>query len=243
MFSLDEAFLDLSDFENPIKIAKEIKEKIKKETGLTASVGVAPNKLLAKIASDLDKPDGFTVIPKEDVEKILDKLPVRKLWGVGKKTEEKLKKMGIETVKQLKEVPIQRLLREFGKAWGYMLYKYARGIDDSEVVCYRERKSLSREITFQEDIEDKKKLQKVLKNIAQEISERLYRDRIGARTVTLKIRFEDFQTITKSYTFERGLTTYEEIINVAVFLLDRVKIKKKIRLLGIRLSNLVRFFK
>jgi len=243
MFSLDEAFVDLSGFKNPIKTAKEIKRRIKKETGLSLSIGVAPNKLLAKIASDFNKPDGFTVVTEKNKEKFLENLPVRKLWGVGKKTEERLKALGVERIKDLKRLSLQELIKRFGNAWGYMLYRHARGIDDTPVAPFRERKSISREVTFQYDIKNRTKIEKIIKEIAEDLGKWLEEKNLRIRTITLKIRFKDFKTLTKSCTFDKPINKKEEVVNGSILILKNVKIEKKVRLLGVRLSNFIKTWK
>ncbi len=152
---IDEVFLDISSINRPPEdIAKEIKKRIKEETDLNCSIGIAPNKLLAKIASDLDKPDGLTIITEEDIEKRIWPLPVRKLWGVGPKTQTYLKeKMGIKTIGELATLPLERLLGEFGQSYGNYLYEASRGIDESLLVTHWEPKSISKETTFQRDID------------------------------------------------------------------------------------------
>ncbi len=152
---IDEVFLDISSINRPPEdIAKEIKKRIKEETDLNCSIGIAPNKLLAKIASDLDKPDGLTIITEEDIEKRIWPLPVRKLWGVGPKTQTYLKeKMGIKTIGELATLPLERLLGELGQSYGNYLYEASRGIDESLLVTHWEPKSISKETTFQRDID------------------------------------------------------------------------------------------
>lgn len=151
---IDEAFLDISQIDKPPEeIAKEIKLAIKQETGLTCSIGIAPNKLLAKIASDMQKPDGLTIIVKDDIENRIWTLPARKLWGVGPKTEAYLREMGIETIGALASLSLEKLLEKFGNSYGKYLYEASRGIDDSPLITHWEPKSTSREVTFQRDID------------------------------------------------------------------------------------------
>lgn len=149
---IDEAFLDISEIDRPSEeIAQEIKNRIREETGLTCSIGVASNKLLAKIASDMQKPDGLTIIKEEDIEGRIWPLPVRKLWGVGPKTEESLKKIGIHTIGELASMPLDRLVENFGESYGNYLYEASKGRDESPLVTHWEPKSVSRETTFQTD--------------------------------------------------------------------------------------------
>src|SRR5574337_212522 len=167
---IDEAFLDISHIDKPSEeIAKEIKLKIIDETGLTCSIGIAPNKLLAKIASDMQKPDGLTIITEHDIESRIWPLPVRKLWGVGPKTEARLKEMSIETIGQLASLPMDRLIERFGNSFGRYLYEASRGIDESPLITHWEPKSMSREITFEYDVSDWQVLAKILVNLTRDV--------------------------------------------------------------------------
>lgn len=237
--SLDEAFLDVSHIERaPVDIARDIKKKIKEETGLTASIGIGPNKLIAKIASDMDKPDGLTEIKKEDIPAKIFPLPVSRLWGVGKKTEKRLQEMGIYTIGDLAHTPLERLILTFGKIIGYSLYQHAHGIDYSPVITTWERKSISREVTYQRDMQDMEVIKHTITYLAQDISTSLMEEGYRGRTVTLKIRFKDFTTHTRSKTLPCYIFTDEKIRDIAYELLSRFKWDKKVRLVGIRISNL-----
>jgi DNA polymerase-4 len=238
---IDEAFLDISDIDKPSEeIAREIKKKIKDSTELTCSIGIATNKLLAKIASDMQKPDGLTIMTEKDIESRIWPLSVRKLWGVGPKTEAYLRGKGINTIGELASIPLKDLTEEFGNSYGSYLYYASKGIDESPIVTHWEPKSTSREVTFERDIE---KWQEIAGNIAQlsrEVADDLRKSGYKGRTVTLKIRFSDFKTITRAKTLPEPTYSVDEIRKAAFDCLGRVEISKRIRLLGVRVSNLVK---
>ena len=242
--SLDEAFLDVTGskrlFGPAERIGREIKRRIFEELGLTCSVGLAPNKFLAKLASDHQKPDGFTVIRPEDVEAFLRDLPIEKLWGVGPATARKLREMGLQTVGDLRYVSKEELIGRFGR-WGLRLWELARGIDDRPVVPEREPKSLSRETTFPRDIYDDRGLERVLARLAQKVAEDLREEKRQARTVQIKVRFADFVTITRRFTLPEPTDSCGLIQEVALRLLrERVARRGRgVRLLGVGVSNLV----
>ena len=202
--SLDEAFLDVTGslrlFGGAEKIGRAIKNQIREKLHLVASVGIAPNKFLAKLASDLEKPDGFVIIAEQDKQQILDPLPVARIWGVGKVTQKALKSQGIGTIKQLRETPSEILSGIFGEQAEHVL-RLAQGIDDRPVESSREAKSISSERTFATDITDKKVLLNVLLGQVEDVAHRLRMNDLEAKTITLKLRYEDFRTITRSRTF------------------------------------------
>jgi DNA polymerase-4 len=238
---IDEAFLDISAIDKPSEdISQGIKKDIKDETGLTCSIGIAPNKLLAKIASDMDKPDGLTVIMPEDVLCILKPLPVRKLWGIGPKTEKYLKDMGIETVGELVSLSIDRLVDSFGSSYGNYLYHASRGIDDSPLITAWEPKSISRETTFQKDMANWQFIAKTLADLTREVVTDMKDSSFKARTVTVKVRFSDFETVTRATTIPHATDREEEIRKAAFASLKRVELKKRVRLVGMRASHLER---
>jgi DNA polymerase-4 len=205
---------------------------------LTCSIGVAPNKLLAKIASDMNKPDGLTVILAEDVLLILKPLPVRKLWGIGPKTEKYLKDMGIETVGELASLSMDRLVDSFGSSYGNYLYHASRGIDDSPLITEWEPKSISRETTFQKDIANWQFIAKTLADLTREVVTDMKDSSFKARTVTIKVRFSDFETVTRATTVPHATDNDEEIRKAAFACLKRVELKKRVRLIGMRASHL-----
>ena len=208
--SIDEAFLDVTGciklFGSAETIGKRIKSDIKEKTGLTASVGIAPNKFLAKLASDLEKPDGFVVITEENKQQILDPLPVSKIWGIGKVTNKSLENIGIKTIEQLRTTPVSTLSQVF-KNQAEDILRLAQGIDDREVETVHETKSISAEETFSTDIIEKDVLISVLQSQVEEVSQRLRAEKLQCRTITLKLRYGDFRTITRSNTFEPTNTT------------------------------------
>jgi DNA polymerase-4 len=241
--SLDEAFLDVTDSTNlfgPAEaIGRAIKSRIKEQTHLTASVGVAPNKFLAKLASDLRKPDGFVVITEGNKQEILDPLPVGKIWGVGKVTEQALRSHGIATIAQLRAAPPQELEGIVGSA-ATELVKLARGEDDRAVEPDRERKSLSSEQTFATDIGQAEVLSRVLLEEVEEVAERLRRHQLKARTVTLKLRYGDFRTVTRSETLREATNLTKPLWEAAERLLCQWQTRSggPLRLLGCAASGL-----
>ncbi len=237
---IDEAFLDISDVKGTSEeIASEIKKKVHAATGLTCSIGIAQNKLLAKIASDMKKPDGLTLIDEKDIADCIWPLTVRKLWGVGPKTEAHLKVLQINTIGDLAAQPIEALVEEFGTAYGSFLHSASRGIDDSELVTHWEPKSSSRETTFQTDIDNWQQIAKHLADLSREVSKDLKRSGYKGKTVTIKIRFSDFKTVTRAKTLEHATDVLEEIRKAAFDCLGRVELKgKKVRLIGVRAGNL-----
>jgi DNA polymerase-4 len=238
---IDEAFLDITDIHEPSQeISKEIKKRIGEYTGLTCSIGIAPNKLLAKIASDLQKPDGLTIITEADVESLIWPLPVRKLWGVGPKMEAYLKGIGIMTIGELAATSIDDLHRHFGKSYGNYLFEASRGIDESPLVTHWEPKSTSREVTFQSDIINWQELARNVADLTREVVEDIRSRTCRCRTVTVKMRFNDFRTLTRAKTLPGYSDSLEEIRKAAFDCLNRFEIKKKVRLLGVRLSGFER---
>jgi len=235
---IDEAFLDITEVDKPSEeISQEIKKRIREETGLTCSIGIAPNKLLAKIASDLDKPDGLTIVTRADIESLIWPLPVRKLWGVGPKTEAYLRSIGIMTIGELAASSLDDLLGHFGQSYGTYLYEASRGIDESPLVTHWEPKSTSREVTFQTDINKWQELARNVAELTREVVEDIRSREFTCRTVTVKMRFNDFKTLTRAKTLPGYSDSLEEIRKAAFDCLNRFEIRKKVRLLGVRLSG------
>jgi len=235
---IDEAYLDVTDI--PVtneEITGRIKDGIKEKTGLTCSIGIAPNKLLAKIASDMQKPDGVTVLMEADVETKLWPLPVRKLYGIGPKTEEHLKKVGIDTIGQLAALPIEKLLEHFGNSYGHYLYDASRAIDDSPLITHWEPRSMSRETTFQDDVKNWQVIAGTLADLTRDVHADMKEHGYKARTITIKIRFSDFETFTRAMTISDYTDSEEEIRKAAFACLKRIELKKKVRLVGVRASN------
>ena len=236
---IDEAFLDISSIDRPSEeIAKEIKKRIKDETDLACSIGIAPNKLLAKIASDMQKPDGLTIIVEDDIQTRIWPLSVRKLWGVGPKTEAYLKEKGVQTIGDLASLSLDRLIEEFGQSYGNYLYESSRGIDESPLVTHWEPKSISRETTFQRDVDNWQVIAKTLAELTREVVINMKEEDYQGRTVTVKIRFNDFKTYTRAKTLDEFADSSEEIRRAAFDCLGRLELKKKVRLIGVRVSNL-----
>jgi DNA polymerase-4 len=236
---IDEAFLDISSIDRPSdEIAREIKRRIKEAIDLTCSIGIAPNKLLSKIASDLEKPDGLTIVTEKDIEARIWPLPARKLWGVGPKTEAYLKEMGIKTIGELAALDPERLIEEFGQSYGNYLYEASRGIDESEIVTHWEPKSISRETTFQRDIDQWQLIAKNLVELIQGVVASMKEEGYRGRTVTVKVRFNDFKTCTRAKSLDEFMDSEPEIRRAAFDCLSRFELKKKVRLIGFRVSNL-----
>ncbi|HHT9119622.1 MAG TPA: DNA polymerase IV [Candidatus Hypogeohydataceae bacterium YC41] len=242
--SVDEAFLDVTDiardFAEAVEIGKQVKKKIKAETGLTASVGVATNKFLAKLASGLKKPDGFVVITDEEKENILKDLPVSEILGVGKVTEKALHAMGISTIGQLWPIPQEELVERFGKL-GRVLYYLSRGIDNSPVVTVWEPKSVARSCTFERDIKDLRVIRRQLYDLTEDVVKQLKEMNLRAKTITIKVRYSNFRTITRSITIDTPTDLLSAVWHYADMLLrEKVELKDRaIRLIGVSLSSLV----
>ena len=235
--SIDEAFLDITGMgqlaASPRAYAQRIKQAIYEETGLVASVGIAPNKFLAKLASDLQKPDGLVIIPPDRVREILWPLPIRRLWGVGKKTAEKLQNMGYETVGQIAQAEQSGLQKAFGPKLAAQLAALANGQDDRKVEPMREAKSIGKEITFPEDLRSLEQAEHELLELAEKVGWRLRIAGVQARTVQLKVRLGDFTTYTRSRTLSEA-TCYDEVLYAtAKDLLRELKITSGFRLLGV----------
>lgn len=238
--SLDEAFLDVTGtdrlFGAPLALARTIKRRIRDEVQLTASAGVAPNKFLAKLASDLGKPDGLVEVRPGEEAAFLRDLPVERLWGVGRVTAGELRRMGIGTIGQLARVPVGLLERRFGKT-GVRLRELAWGRDDRSVEPSAPPKSMGAEETFSQDHRDLERLRATLRIQAERVARELRAEGYAGRTVTLKLRFADFRTITRSLT---GEPTQEEleIFRRACSLLQRVPLAQPVRLTGVSVSGL-----
>ncbi|HEY9044546.1 MAG TPA: DNA polymerase IV [Ohtaekwangia sp.] len=239
--SLDEAYLDVTEDKqaigSAIEIATQIKQAIKDELQLTASAGVSINKFVAKIASDMQKPDGLTFIGPSRIQSFMENLGVEKFFGVGKVTAAKMKSMGLHTGADLKKLSEDELIKNFGKA-GRFFYKIVRGQDDRLVQPHRETKSVGAEDTFPYDLAEPEEMHVELEKIAPVVSERLRRHHLKGRTITLKIKYSDFKLITRSQSFTQGIDDLETIVSTVKNLLASVDMKeKKVRLLGISLSN------
>lgn len=240
--SIDEAFLDITGslklLGNAETIGKRMKVQIKNECKLTASVGIATSKFIAKIASDLKKPDGFVIVKPGDEKAFLAELPISKMWGVGKKTEQTLKALGIETIGQIAACSELFLSKKFGK-WGSALWKLSQGIDERPVSTGSLRKSISQERTFDEDVANEDLIEKTLFYLSEEVARLMRKERIKGRTVTLKLRLEDFTTFTRSKTLSTFIDSPQLLRGITVQLYrEYEKNNKKVRLLGISVSQL-----
>ena len=239
--SLDEAFLDVTENKKGmllgVDIAREIKQRIRETTGLTASAGVSYCKFLAKIASDWRKPDGLTVVHPDKALDFIAQLKVEKIWGVGQKTAGRLHRMGVFTGLDLRNMPLSRLTQEFGKI-GQVFYDFSRGIDNRPVVSEWERKSVSCERTFEADISDNAAVTIHLYHTVLELVRRIEKNSFEGRTLTLKVKFLDFQQITRSITVDHTLRTKDDILPLAKQLMAEVEYHSHpIRLLGLGVSN------
>ena len=239
--SIDEAFLDVTQsrraFGDGERIGRALKDAVRKETRLTASVGVATSKLVAKVASDMRKPDGLVVVPPGEEAAFLAPLPVRRLWGVGPKMEEQLARLGVATIGDLARVPTEKLERRFG-THGHDLVKLARGEDDREVLAETaEAKSLGAEHTYDEDTDDRPRLRATLMELSDTVARRLRAHGLQGRTVTLKYRDEAFHTVSRSETQTRGLDSSNALFAVAFRLFAAVHASSRVRLLGIYVSH------
>ena len=240
--SLDEAFLDVTQNHKGIRsatiIAQDIKKKIYDRTGkLTASAGVSFNKFLAKVASDINKPNGITVIPPDAADEFIDKLPIRKFFGVGKVTEERMLSLGIKSGADLKKFEKDQLIKLFGKSGGYY-YEISRGLDNRPVEPNRVRKSIGKETTLQEDIDDVDQIVEILETLSSKVENSLFKAEVKGRTITLKIKYFDFKSITRSITVDHKVENAVDIMKYVHQLLPKTKVgKKKVRLVGVSISN------
>ncbi len=242
-WGIDEAFLDVTskvkDYGEAETLAKEIKREITEKEHLTCSIGVGPNKLVAKIASDYQKPDGLTVVKDEEVEKFLAPLPARKLLWVGRKTEEKLKAMGINTIGDLAHHDPTVLTETFG-VMGTQMYLNAHGVDRSEVEPRTEVKSISHETTFEEDTADADVVLKTVDALSEEVCKEVLNQKLFFKTVTVKLRYENFETHTRSKTLPFISNRPQDLKKTARELIQvYLKPDRKVRLIGVRVSSFV----
>lgn len=240
--SVDEAFLDVSGctrlLGSPRKIALDIKNRISDELKLTASVGIAPNKFIAKIASDLEKPDGLVEVKPNEITQFLWPLPISKMWGVGKKSEKSLNLIGIKTIGDLAKMPQDVAVKKLGKA-GLHFWSLANGHDDRNVEPYTAAKSVSLENTFGEDVADEKVIHETIKALSDNVSRILRKKNYKGKTITLKIRLEDFSTFTRAHSYHEFIDSSKIISGTCLNLLSEFdRMGKKVRLLGVAVSNL-----
>ncbi len=239
--SLDEAFLDISGMGSQYPtlgaIGRAIKKEIYEKVHLVASVGIGPNKFLAKMASDMEKPDGLTIIPYGKEKEILAPLPVRRLWGVGEVTEKKLLAAGYRLIKDIQDADPRRLKDLLGNQ-GSFLQELAFGIDRRPIEADRQVKSIGDESTYDEDLTDRKAIEKEIAIHADIVAQRLRKHDLFARTISLKVRFASFKTVMRSLSLEEGTNLQEDIDRAALTLLSRIPVYEGIRLLGVTASNL-----
>jgi DNA polymerase IV len=241
--SLDEAYLDMtaavSDLEEAAQLAREIKWQIWEQTRLTASAGVSSCKFLAKIASDQQKPDGLTVIPPEEAPAFLAALPIEQFFGVGKVTAAKLRNLGIQTGADLKRLGEERLRELLGKH-GSQLYRFACGEDDRPVEPLRERKSVGKEVTLERDLRDRGEMERILENLSTQVERHLIELGIAGKTLTLKVRWSNFELVTRATSRAQGFQLAQEMLPVLRALLSGLADDKRaVRLLGVIISGLI----
>ncbi|WP_294189141.1 DNA polymerase IV [uncultured Clostridium sp.] len=236
--SIDEAYLDITNsrFNSGIEAANYIKSRVLKEIGLTISIGISYNKFLAKLASDWNKPNGIKIITKDMVPEILLPFPVSKIYGLGKKSAEKLNNMGIFLVKDLYDMPKEFYIEYLGKS-GLEIYDRIRGIDNREVEAQRDRKSYGREKTLKIDTKEKEDLLEYLYDFSKEISNQLIRENLEGKTITVKYKTEDFQSHTRSKTLNFYTNNYKDIYKVCEEIINNEEIKENIRLIGVTVSS------
>ena len=223
------------------EIARELKQAVRDATGLSCSIGLAPNKLIAKIASELDKPGGLAIVTEAEIEARLWPMPVRRLHGVGPKASAKLARLGIATIGELAQADPAWLAQHFGKANAAWMHDAARGRDDRAVVTFSEPQSMSRETTFERDlhaVRDRAQLTRIFTELCVELSDDLQRKRYASKTIGIKLRFENFKTVTRDNTLPAPTADAEQIRRAAGECLKRVDLTKRIRLLGVRAGNL-----
>jgi len=240
--SLDEAFLDVTAseklFGTAAEIAQKIKNDIKNECQLIASAGIAPNKFVAKIASDIDKPDGFVVVEQAKIQEFLDPLPIKRIWGVGKKTEQQLLGYGITTIYELRNQSPDWLIKQFGKS-GDHIFRLANGLDKRKVISDAKAKSISSETTFAVDVKEREVLLASLSQLSEQVASRLRAKGVKGKTVSIKIRFHDFRTITRSKTLAENSSQTMEIWAVVkqLFLTAAQENTMPIRLVGVSVAG------
>lgn len=240
--SLDEAFLDVTGsellFGTGQEIAVSIKEDIKEELNLIASVGIAPNKFLAKIASDAKKPDGLVLVKPSSIQDFLDPLPISRVWGIGKVANKRFANLGVRTVAQLRAIDSKLLGELFGEQ-GQHLWELSRGIDERPVVSERRAKSISRETTFSQDVTDREILKTVLTQLVEDVARRLRKNELRGKTIQLKIRYDDFSTFTRAVTVNQPTNITKEIEEAALLILKNRLPQRtlSIRLIGIGVTG------
>jgi len=250
---IDEIYIELTDlpgaqdsvahdpFGGVRAIGQEIKNNVRRATGLTCSIGITPNKLLSKIASELDKPDGLALLTHDDLPERIWQLPARRINGIGPKAAARLQALGIDTIGQIAERPRAWLVEHFGKGYGAWLHDAAHGVDDRALVTHHEPVSMSRETTFDRDLhatKDRAELSQIFTELAEQVAHDLQRKGYVGRTIGIKLRFDDFKAVTRDLTIERATAEAATIRRAAGLCLKRVDLSRRIRLLGVRVGNL-----
>jgi DNA polymerase IV len=239
---IDEIYIDLTDVPGEsASLAQRIKDNIKQATGLSCSIGITPNKLLSKIASELEKPNGLTVLSLDDVPSRIWPLPCRKINGIGPRSGAKLEALGFLTIGHLAQAPVEFLVAQFGNHYGRWLVEVARGQDDRPVVTEREPKSISRETTFERDLDpkrDREKLSGILLELCEKLSGDLKRKGYRGKTIGMKLRYADFRTLTRDTTLSCAIDDTESIRDAVRSCLKRVPLDARLRLLGVRVAAL-----
>ena len=239
---IDEIYIDLTDFgDQAATVARQIKELVSSTTGLSCSIGLAPNKLLAKICSDLEKPNGLTILAQADIERRVWPLPAHKINGIGPKSREKLNNLGIVSIGDLAAGDVHMLRAHFGEVYTAWLVRVAQGLDERPVRTTSETKSVSREVTFERDLQvvaDRQVLSAKFEALCGRVADDLKKHALAGKTVGIKLKFEDFTTVTRDITLPRNTADPLTILKAARDCLKRVPFDKKIRLLGVRISTL-----
>jgi DNA polymerase IV len=252
---IDEIYIDLSDVPGVADavghdphggvraLAQEIRNNVRRQTGLSCSIGVTPNKLLAKIASELDKPDGLTLLTEADIPTRIWPLPVRRINGIGPKAGARLAALGVRTIGDVAARPRAVLVEHFGRAYGGWLFDAARGIDERPVITHSEPVSMSRETTFERDlhaVRDRAELGAILTRLVEQLAGDLHRKGYAGRTIGIKMRFDDFRTVTRDHTLDAPTAEASAIRRAAGLCLKRVELSRRLRLLGVRAAGLAR---
>ncbi len=241
---IDEIYIDLSDLPEASRaLGLRIKQAVRDATGLSCSIGIAPNKLLAKICSELDKPDGLTLLAMDDLPTRIWPMPVRKINGIGPKAGEKLASLGIQTIGELAQQTQAFLLGHFGRSYGEWLFNAARGLDERPVVTESEPKSISRETTFERDLHpqrDRARLSEIFTSLCERVAGDLRRKGYVGKTIGIKLRYDDFRTLTRDLSLPVATDQAPEIRRAARECLKRVQLDRRLRLLGVRVSALER---
>lgn len=240
---IDEIYIDLGDLpEATDSLARRIKSAVFEATGLTCSIGITPNKLLSKICSDLDKPDGLTILAMDEVPSRIWPLPARKINGIGPKGNERLTRLGIHTIGELAATPLELLVRQFGRSTGAWLHRAAHGLDDRQLQTESAPKSISRESTFEHDLharQDRAELSQIFTSLCVRVADDLKRKGYASRTIGIKLRYADFHAVTRDITLPCGVSEVADIRKAAGECLKRVPLMQKIRLLGVRAGGLM----